>query len=421
MKSIVRNLAIISILYFLFGFVTSLNNILIPHLKLACELESDFATAFIQFAFFGAYFLMSLPSAAIIKKIGYKNGIMLGLTIASVGAMLFIPAAQTRIYELFLLGLAVLASGITLMQVAVNPYVSLLGEPSKGASRLSLMGGLNSLGGTLGPYAGGVLLLSSVELSKEKIASFSTEEKLQWLSNQASEVIMPYTLLALFLLLLAAMIYFAKLPDIIFEEETKSAENFSVLNKPKLMLGILGIFFYVGAEVGIESFIIRYGEGLGIENYTKLIGSRFVAAYMLSAMIFRFLGVGLLRKFAPLRVLLISALIAIGLLIVSLSTTGYIALAAAVLVGACNSIMWPVIFPEAIAGLGKHTNTASSYLIMAVVGGAIIPLLMGFVSDKAGIQNAYAIPLVCYVFIGYYGFRFMPKRTSNPSSGAIAP
>ena len=249
MKENQKNLFIISILFFLFGFITNLNDILIPHLKRACELN-DFQSAFVQFAFFGAYFLVSIPAARIIKFTGYKNGIVIGLSICALGALLFIPAANTRMYQLFLLGLAVLASGITLLQVAANPYVSLLGAPDKAASRLSLMGGLNSLGASLAPFAGGILILSAVEFTASQIGALPATEKLNFLNSQATMVIMPYTVLAGFLACLAALIYFARLPHIQAETGVETEKmSFSLSDYPELYYGIAAIFCYVG-EIG---------------------------------------------------------------------------------------------------------------------------------------------------------------------------
>lgn len=411
MNSNARNLLIISVLYFLFGFITNLNDILIPHLKRACELSSDFASVFVQFAFFGAYFIMSIPAAGIIKKMGYKTGISIGLSITALGAFLFIPAAQTRIYEIFLVALAILASGITLLQVAANPYVSLLGTPEKGASRLSLMGGLNSLGASVGPFAGGILFLSSVKnYTADEIALLSSEEKTQWLTQAAESVIAPYATLGIILLILAGMIRFSKLPELQFEAESNST-SFKLWEHKQLIMGIIGIFVYVGAEVGIGSFIIRYGQSLQIDGFTDLIGSRFVTGYMVGAMIFRFIGSALLEKRNPLFMLTIFALAAIILLLCSILSTGYLALVLAILTGACNSIMWPVIFPHAIKNLGIHTNKGSSYLIMAVVGGAIIPLIMGYISDKSSISIAYFVPLLCYVYIAFYGLKYYKTKS----------
>lgn len=406
MNSNFRNLFIISILFFLFGFITNLNDILIPHLKRACEL-SDFQSAFVQFAFFGAYFLVSIPAARIIRFTGYKNGIVIGLIICAIGALIFIPAANTRTYQLFLLGLSVLASGITLLQVAANPYVSLLGSADKASSRLSLMGGLNSLGASLAPFAGGILILSAVEYSVSQLALLPENEKTSYLNTQAGMVVLPYTILAFCLFALAALIFFAKLPLIQAEAKTEEQNSdFSIRQYPELYYGIIAIFCYVGAEVCIGSFIIRYGQGLKIEGFTEQMGSRFVSIYMVGAMIFRFIGISLLGKVAPLKALLTSSVLAFILLLVSISTQGYLALSCAVLVGACNSIMWPVIFPNSIENLGIHSSKGSSYLIMAVVGGAIIPLLMGYFSDKIGIQKAFIVPALCYIFIGYYAFKF---------------
>ncbi len=408
MQSHLRHLLVISVLFFLFGFITNLNDILIPHLKTACQLN-DFQSAFVQFAFFGAYFLMSIPASAIIRRLGYKRGIIIGLLLAAAGALLFQPAAASRSYLMFLGGLAVLASGITLLQVSANPYVSLLGAPEKAASRLSLMGGLNSLGATLGPLLGGIFILGAAAKTADQIAALTETDLIIYLTEQAGMVRIPYLALAIGLILLAFLMSFARLPEVQAEQPENTFRTLRIREYPNLLLGIPAIFLYVGAEVGVAAFIIRYGESLNIEGYTQEYGSRFTSAYWMGAMIFRFIGIFLLQKLRPLHVLGWNSILAMILLAISILSGGYVALISAVLVGCCNAMMWPIIFPKAIEGLGIHTAKGSSYLIMAVVGGAFVPLLMGYLSDIIGIQQAYWVPLACYIFLAYYGWRFRDK------------
>jgi FHS family L-fucose permease-like MFS transporter len=391
-------------LFFIFGFVTNLNDILIPHLKRACQLN-DFQSAFVQFAFFGAYFLMSLPAGAILKKIGYKKGIVLGLVTCMVGALLFLPAANSTEYIYFLFALSVLATGITLLQVAANPYVSVLGPAHQASSRLSIVGTFNSIGASLAPHIGGILILSGIEYSASQIQAMPDVTRMAYLNSEAALVKTPYLVLAGCLLVIALLIHFSRLPEIELEKDDISQGNLkgSVLQYRHLVLGIIAIFTYVGAEVGIGSFIIRYGQSLSIEGFTERMGSSFVRNYMIGAMVGRLIGIVVLPKVSTAKALAFNCAIAVLLIIVSILTQGKFALWCIVLVGLCNSIMWPAIFPLAIEGLGRFTKKGSSLLIMGVVGGALVPLLIGFVSDQAGIKLAFIVPALCYLFILYYG------------------
>ncbi|TAH25615.1 MAG: sugar MFS transporter [Cytophagales bacterium] len=399
-------LIIITILFFIFGFVTSLNAILIPHLKRACQLD-DFISAFVPFAFFSAYFLFSIPSGLLIQKIGYKNGIILGLFICFVGAVLFLPAANTRVYVFFLFALGVLASGITLLQVAANPYVSLLGSPDKASSRISLVGAFNSLGGTLGPIIGGWFILSRVEITELEISLMKESEKLTFLNGEAASVKLPYLVLASCLLFLCVLVKFSKIPDLEIQNETINAPSKttrkSIFKHRNLTLGIIAIFMYVGAEVSVVDFLIRYAQYLNLKDFTEQKGSFFISGYGLSAMIGRFIGIFLLPYIKPNKAIIYYSLLAILLIVVSIANTSYISLWCIMLVGFSNSVLWPSIFPLAIEGLGVNTKKGSSLLIMAIVGGAIVPLALGFMSDLFGTRIAYTIPILCYIYILYYG------------------
>lgn len=409
LRNTVYPLTIIAVLFFCFGLVTNLNDILIPHLKKACELTSDFQSSLVQFAFYGAYFLMSLPSGILLQKLGYKNGIVVGLLIAALGSLLFIPAANARLYSLFLVALSVLAAGITILQVAANPYVTMLGPSSTAASRLSIMGTLNSLGATLGPFVGGILIFKGVDYTIEQLAKMNPGARTQYLNSEAALVQLPYLLLAILFLLLSFMVYKSKLPEIVEHDKDDmndgSDSKFNPLKYRHLSLGIIAIFMYVGAEVAVGSFIIRYGQFLNIEGFTLKMGALFVSYYMLVAMISRFIGIFIIGKYIRQEnILKYYSTAAFILILISVSSSGIFALWCIVAIGACNAIMWPTIFPLAIAGLGKHTKKASSYLIMAVLGGAILPMLVGYFSDKIGIQHAYLINAVAYAYIAFYGF-----------------
>lgn len=403
-------LAVLASLFFIWALVTNVNDILIPHLKKACNL-TDFQSSLVQFFFFGAYFIMSIPSAKILKKVGYKWGIIIGLALMFAGALLFIPAAMTRIYSLFLFGLFVLGSGITLLQVAANPYVALLGNPNSASSRLNFTQAINSLGASVGPYLGGLMILSGIEYTAESWSALSEADKLAYQISEARSVILPYAALAGVLVLIGLMIYFSNLPEI--ESETEEEVNHHIANDKNtsawqyshLKWGVLAIFLYVGAEVAIGSFLIKFAKLPHIGNLNEIDASKFISYYMIFAMVGRFAGAALLTKINPRMWLGFNALAAILLLAYAINSSGNWALYAMILVGLANSTMFPTIFTLAIKEIGHFTKTGSSYLIMAIVGGAIIPPLMGLVSDATSdIQFAFYVPLVCYIFITYYGF-----------------
>lgn len=403
-------LAVLASLFFIWALVTNVNDILIPHLKKACNL-SDFQSSLVQFAFFGAYFVFSMPAGYILKKVGYKFGIILGLAIMMVGALIFIPAATTRIYGLFLTGLFVLGSGITLLQVAANPFVALLGKPETASSRLNFTQAINSLGAAIGPYLGGLLILSGIEYSATEWAALSPEQQLAYQVAEAKSVILPYIALAGILVLVALLIYFSNLPKIEnMEEDDNSSSDTqttktSVWQYTHLTLGVVAIFLYVGAEVSIGSFLIKFAKLPQIAGLGELDAKNYVSFYMLFAMVGRFLGAALLTKISPRLWLGFNALAVIILLSIAITGTGYTALWAITLIGFCNASMFPTIFTLGISSIGKFTKSGSSYLIMAIVGGAIVPPLMGLVSDwKGDIQIAFLVPLVCYAFITFYGF-----------------
>ncbi len=382
-------LIVVTNLFFIWAFVTSLNDILIPYLKQLCNL-TNFESSFVQSAFFIAYFVFSIPSAAIIKKTGYKKGMLLGLGLMFLGSLIFIPAAQTKEYYIFLVGLFVLASGITFLQVAANPYVAVLGKPATASSRLNLTQAFNSLGATVGPLIGGGLILKNMHGNVDDV----------------SNVIASYVGLAIILLIIGIIIWKSKLPEV--EEESSivasgSESGQSIFQFKHLMLGVGAIFFYVGAEVAIGSFLIAFaGETVGADVDVAKI---YPTYYMGLAMIGRFAGSWILSKVSPGKLLGFNAFIAIVLLVTAVYTTGSTALYCVVLVGLCNSIMFPTIFTLAIQDLGSFTKQGSSFLIMAIVGGAFIPSITAKVADMQGIQFSFLIPAICYVYICYYGYK----------------
>ena len=379
-------------LFFMWGFITCLNDILIPHLKGVFDLSYSQAML-VQFCFFGAYFIVSLPSGAIVKKLGYQKGIVLGLVIAAIGCLCFYPAASMHSYPVFLMALFILASGITLLQVSANPYVSMLGDAKTASSRLTMTQAFNALGTTVAPFFGALLILN---------------EAADALSAQASAeaVQMPYVFLAAMLLALAAIFAWLKLPNLSpVEEEEKPQDEVggSAWQYRHLVLGAVGIFVYVGAEVAIGSFLVSFFADPNIAGLEESQAAKYIAYYWGGAMVGRFIGAAVMQKIAAGKALAFNATLAVILILVAVFSSGTVAMVAILLVGLCNSIIFPTIFSLAIQGLGKHTSQASGILCLAIVGGAIIPLFQGLLADSVGVQPAFILPIFCYFFIVYYG------------------
>jgi FHS family L-fucose permease-like MFS transporter len=381
-------------LFFMWGFITCLNDILIPHLKGVFDLSYSEAML-VQFCFFTAYFIVSLPAGALVKKLGYQKGIVLGLVIAAIGCLCFYPAASLHSYPVFLMALFILASGITLLQVSANPYVSLLGDAKTSSSRLTMTQAFNALGTTVAPFFGAYLILNEAAGAISEQAS-------------AESVQMPYVLLAAMLLVLAAVFAWLKLPNLSvsddrFEEQNDTENEGSAWQYRHLVLGAVGIFVYVGAEVSIGSLLVSFLAEPNIAGLEESNAAKYIAYYFGGAMVGRFIGAAVMQKIAGGKALLFNASVAILLILIAVFTSGTLAMVAILLVGLCNSIMFPTIFSLAINGLGKHTSQGSGILCLAIVGGAIIPLIQGFLADSVGIQHALLLPIVCYVFIAYYG------------------
>jgi FHS family L-fucose permease-like MFS transporter len=398
-------LGIVTFVFFMWGFLTSLNDVLIPHLKSLFSLNYA-QSMLVQFTFFGAYFVMSLPCGKLVSRLGYKHSIVLGLLIAAGGALLFYPAASLPSYALFLGALFILATGITLLQVAANPYVSLLGPASSASMRLNLVQAFNSLGTTLAPKFGGVLILSGVVLGAAEILQLPEAERLAYRLQQAQLVQGPYLGLAITLAALAVLFYIARLPVIVDDttaEEARTHRFVDALRHRNLRLGTLAIFVYVGAEVAIGSFLINYIAQADIGNMAQAQAANYVAFYWGGAMVGRFIGAALMQKIAPRKLLAMAATVDVLLLLTTMLSHGQIAVWSVVAIGLFNSIMFPTIFTLGIDRLGPLTGKASSLLIMAIVGGAVIPLLQGVLADRIGIQQAFVLPLLCYLYIGFYG------------------
>jgi MFS transporter, FHS family, L-fucose permease len=396
---------VVTALFFMWGFVTVLNDILVPHLKGIFDLNYT-EVMLIQFAFFSAYFIFSIPSAKLIDSIGYKRTMVVGLLTMGVGALLFIPAASVPSYPLFLTALMILAAGITALQVAANPYVAVLGPAETASSRLNLTQAFNSLGTTIGPYLGGLFILSEAPQSMPAVRQLGSAAQQSYRVHEASSVKLPYLFIGLLLIVLAGAIAWANLPGIPeAERHSSKIAAKSVLKYRHLVLGAVGIFVYVGAEVSIGSFLVNYFSQPDIGNINEQTAARFVSFYWGGAMVGRFLGSAILRRVRADRMLAIAAFAACILVCVSMLTFGHVAMWSIILVGFFNSIMFPTIFTLGIAKLGPLTGDGSGILVMAIVGGAILPVIQGSLADHLGIHHAFILPVLCYLYIAYYALR----------------
>tara|TARA_R110001632_G_scaffold2635_3_gene11643 strand:- start:4545 stop:5858 length:1314 start_codon:yes stop_codon:yes gene_type:complete len=413
-------------LFFLWGFITVLVDSLVPRLKDVFEM-SYANTVLVQFAFFTAFFVVSLPAGFILTKIGYKKGIVLGLVIMALGCLLFYPAAEYRNFNVFLFGYFTLAAGITVLQVAANPYVALLGSEDGASSRLNLSQAFNSLGTTIAPVVGALFLLSDSVKTSQEINVLNEVDKANYYAAEAGTVQTPFLLIAASIGILALIFAFIKLPKVM--EESPKGGYLSLLKNKLLLLGALGIFVYVGAEVAIGSFLVNYFDDMNLavvvaENETmmniantiastfnktfsnsdpKSLLAIFVIFYWGGAMIGRFVGAYLTRIISPGKVLSIFALLAVAMITISINTTGLISMWSILAVGLFNSIMFPTIFTLSLEGLGDLKAQASGLLCMAIVGGAIIPFAFGSLIDGFGFKTAFTLTILCYGYILFYG------------------
>ena len=398
-------LAVVTTLFFMWGFVTVLNDVLVPHLKSIFDLNYA-KVMLIQFAFFSAYFLFSVPSAKVIDWIGYKKTMVVGLCTMGLGALLFIPAASVPSYPLFLGALMVLAAGITALQVAANPYVAVLGPAETASSRLNLAQAFNSLGTTLAPYLGGMLILNATPQNLDTVRRMSVATLQAYRIHEAASVKLPYLIIGVTLIALGVVVAMFRLPAMPeAERHGATASQDSVWKHRHLVLAALGIFVYVGAEVSIGSFLINYFTQTNIGDVSEVVAAGYVSYYWGGAMVGRFIGSAILQKVRTEVVLGIAALVACVLVMASMLTFGHLAMWAILLVGLFNSVMFPSIFTLGIARLGPLTGDGSGLLVMAIVGGAVIPLLQGTLADRIGIHHAFLLPAVCYLYIAYYAFR----------------
>ncbi|MCX6254493.1 MAG: sugar MFS transporter [Bacteroidia bacterium] len=427
-KDYIFSITIIGLFFFIFGFVTWLNGILIPFLRTACELN-DFQAYFVTFAFYISYFVMALPSSAVLKKTGFKNGMSLGLWIMAAGAMIFIPAAMTRTFSLFLIGLFVEGTGLALLQTASNPYITIIGPRESAAKRISIMGIANKFAGAIAPIILASIILKDSKVLAEKLSQAADAvTRTVLLDELASRVIMPYIVMAVILVLLGLLLRFAHLPEVDTDaEDEASGESYdkktSVWQFPHLLLGVVALFFYVGVEVIAGDTIIRYGQSIGIaiesaKYFTSLTllsmilgyltGIIFIPKYLSQVTALRICTI--LGVIFSLGAILTPAHLVFSMSFIDIMTFKSIELVLPVtvlfvaLLGLANALVWPAMWPLALDGLGRFTKTASAMLIMAIAGGALLPLLYGKLAVNFSTQSAYWICVPAYLIIMYYAF-----------------
>lgn len=397
-------LVIVMALMFFWNLSRNINDVLIPHLKRACQL-TDFQSSLVQSAFFGAYFVVALPAGWYIQKKGYRKGIITGLIIAALGAFLFYPAAETRVYPFFLLALFVMAAGFAVLEVTASPYITKLGDPKGASSRLSMAAAIGSLGATIAPSLAAILLLHEVDVPQSAIEAMSSPELEAFLAAEANLVKPPYLVLGAILVLIALIVTFIQLPTIKEEQGGDKKPLLDILKFKHTLYGVGAEFFYVGAEVGIVSFMIRYAKWFDIPELTEQRAAQYITAFMALVLIGRLLGVYILKKIPPQNVLKLcstGAFIMVGFAIV---TQGYVSLTCLSMVGFFTSIIYPIIFSLSTKDLKEYTKTGSSVFLLGIVGGALVPPLMGYISDTVGIKYAFIVPMLCYLYLFFFAVK----------------
>ena len=408
-KSSINPLFIIGALFFIFGFVTWLSSVLIPYLQIACEL-TNFQSYLVSFAFYISYFVMALPSGWLLKRIGYKKGMSVGLLLVALGSIIFIPAAIYREYLIFLIGLFIQGAGLAVLQTASNPYVTILGPTESAAKRMSIMGICNGVAGIIAPAILGMIILNDADGITEQIKTISATEKAMILDTLAQKVIVPYIAITSVLILLAIVVHYSGLPDITEDDDevqtNNSLERKNIFQFPHLWFSVFAIFVYTGVEVIAANTIISYGAYQDIPIST----AKFFTSFTLFGMLAGYLiGIICIPKYLNQRkALQISALLGIVFALLAIFTSGMVSVTFIALLGFANSLIWPSIWPLAINGLGKFTKLGSALLVMGISGAAIIPLFYGYLTDVVNAQNAYWITVPCYIIIGWfsvYGYK----------------
>lgn len=415
-------LAMVTSLFFVWAIGVNLNDVLIQHLKKAFGL-TDFQSSLIQFAFFGGYFLAAFPAGWLMQRIGYKRGILVGLLVCATGTILFIPAASVRVYAFFLFALFVMACGQSVLEVAANPYVTTLGPVESSEQRLNLAQSFNATGAFLVAVLGSRFILSGIEYTSAQQEAMSPAQLLSYRISEANMVKTPYVVITGIFLIIAILIFFTKLPEIQETTEAgaveRNAKASGTLAFPHLLKGVAAQFCYVGAQVGVASFIIRFSE-FTLSGTHEKAAARFLQAHLLGFMLGRFSGSAMMRKIAPSRLLSIFAAASLLCLMVILAASGVSTIAAIILLGFFHSIMFPTIFALSIKNLGPYTKIGSSFLVMSIIGGAICPLIMGRISDAWNIQRAFLVPLLCHAFVFYFAmWGYRPSTSSTARAIAV--
>lgn len=412
--------ALVTSLFFIWAFLHNINPILIPHLKKACQL-SDTQSALIDTAVYLGYFTIALPAGWLMHKYGYKKGILCGLFLYAIGALLFVPAASARSYGFFLLALFIIASGATFLETVANPYITKLGDKETSEQRLNFAQSFNGVGAFVAPIIGGQFILSGIEHTPDELKQMSTQQLSDYLNFEAGTVKMPYIVIASIVLLVALFFVFTKLPEVKEDEGEDEKKSFSinVFRHSHVKWAVIAQFFYVGAQVGIGSFFIRFSKYL-IDLPEKQAATWWGGIAMVGFMVGRFAGTFFMKFIKPAHLLSLYTLINMLLLIIALTTKGSLAVYALMAVPFFMSITFPTIFALGIKGLGEESKIASSFLVMSIVGGAFVPLLMGLISDKTkSIQLAYSVPLVCFLFVLYFGLSGYKVRSVVPKEVAL--
>src|SRR6185437_6004568 len=426
-------LILITSLFFLWALGVNLNDILIPQFKKTFQL-SDRASSLVQFAFFGGYFLAAIPAGKLMERIGYKKGLLFGLFVCAFGAFLFIPAASAHLYVFFLVALFVMAFGQGFLETGANPYVTILGPPESSERRLNLAQSFNAVGAFVTPYIGKAFILTSVGYSAEQLSQMSPAQLQAYSASLAARVKMPYLAITGVFLFVFLLILFAKLPEVQPKVEEKEREIESpkgelsgLLAHKHLVKGVLAQFFYVGAQVGVTSFIIRFAEHT-LPGTSDVTAADYLWWHLLGFMIGRFAGSAMMKKIAPPKLLSAFAGASVVCAVIAIFAAGVIPIWAVVFIGFFHSIMFPTIFALGLKNLGPYTKLASSFMVMAIIGGALFPVLMGYISDLSNIQWAFAVPLACYVYVLYFAMKgykptlaMAPEVTRGSDEHAILP
>jgi len=413
---------LVTSLFFLWAFGVNLNDILIPHLKKAFGL-SDFRSSLIQTAFFGGYFLSALPAGWLMQKIGYKRGILVGLLTCATGALLFIPAASVRLYVFFLFALFVMACGQGVLEVAANPYVTILGPPESSERRLNFAQSFNSVGAVVTPIVGAAFILSGVEYSRAQLSAMSPAQVQAYQAAEANTVKGPYLVIAGVFLAVAALIFFSRLPEVREEDGGDATPNAALGLRglwpyKHLLKGVLAQFFYVGAQIGVASFVIRFAQ-YGMPGLPEKQAANYLKLHLVGFMIGRFAGSAIMKRIPASRLLSLFGISALICLTIVLMGTGVAPLWALVLLGFFHSIMFPTIFALSLKHLGPHTKLGSSLLVMSIIGGAVFPAIMGYISDRSTIRCAFWVPLICHLYVLYFASRGYQPAVDLPEEAGM--